>query len=104
MVMDIAQPIIRERDHIKHACVNINPEATIPMRSVEVEISWARFVRYIFTICGINMRAENPPPRNPVIVTHNTLMIRMRLFFLNDKKLKHHFLKKRCIFFHPLYR
>ena len=98
--MEIPQPIIRERDHIKHACVNINPEATIPMRSVEVEISWASFVRYIFTICGINMRAENPPPRNPVIVTHNTLMNRMEIFFfLNYNKLKHHFLKKRFIFF-----
>ena len=80
MVMEIPQPIIKERDHIKHACVNINPEARIPINSVEVEISWASFVRYILTICGINMIAENPPPRNPVILTHE-ILVRNRIIF-----------------------
>ena len=81
MVMEIPQPIIKERDHIRHACVNINPEARIPISSVEVEISWASFVRYIFMIWGINIIAENPPPNNPVILTKDVVIVRKRIIF-----------------------
>jgi hypothetical protein len=91
MVMEIPQPIIRERDHIKHACVNINPEARIPINSVELEIS---YVRYIFTICGINMTAENPPPKNPVISTHDKVIIKKKIIFL--MKVKLNIVEKKC--------